>query len=205
MRTSVLLCLLALLCAPASVVSQQQSKKELPAPTPYSFMGLILGQSKADAIATIEAMNPKFEHLEQFDPPVCKTDAPGLSGPGLDFCYFAVKYAYLPAYSQSHCFTLLLVDDKVASITYEFDQNEYDQMVQAIVKKYGAPKSSQNVVVENQMGATFHGKVYIWLNAVSSIRAKEYGTHLDRSAIQVDDVTLMRDFEQRARNNGPQV
>ncbi len=205
MRMCALLCLSGLLCAAVSADSQEPSKKPLTAQAAYSFMGLTLGQSKAEAAAVIEAMNATNYRLGQFEPPVCKTDAPGLAGSGLEFCYFSVKYSYLPAYARSHAFTLLLVDDKVASITYDFDRNKYDAMVQAIVKKYGAPKSSQNVVMQNQMGASFRGKVYVWSNAVSDIRANEYGTTLDRSAIHVEDLKLVREFEKRARDNGPQI
>jgi hypothetical protein len=159
----------------------------------YSFMGLTLGQSKAEATAVI---------ANQFEPN-CKTDAPGLSGPGLEFCYFHVKdWGEL---ERSPSFKLLLVDDKVAKITYSFDRNTYDAMVQSIVKKYGAPRSSRNVVVQNRMGATFRGKEYLWSNAVSQMEAKEYSTTLDKSVVDVEDLKLMREFEKRALNNGPKI
>jgi hypothetical protein len=206
MQKRALLCISVLLFAATNAFSQQSQKKPPIAPQgAYSFMGLALGQPKAEAATVIAAMNSTLGELEQFEAPVCKTDAPGLSGPGLKYCHFSVKYAGLPAYSRSHSFTLLFVDDKLASITYNFDGNEYDAMVQAVVKKYGTPKTTQTVVMQNQMGASFRGRVYVWHNAVSTIRAKEYGTTLDRSAIDVDDVALMREFEKRARENGPKI
>jgi hypothetical protein len=185
--------------------TSQSKKPQTTAQEAYSFMGLTLRQAKAEATAVIEAMNVTNDRFDQFEPQSCVTDAAGLSGPGLEFCYFHVKYATLPAYSRSHSFSLLLVDDKVAGINYDFDRNGYEAMVQAIVKKYGAPKSSRNVIVQNQMGATFRGKEHVWTNAVSQIRANEYSSTLEKSVIHVEDLKLMREFEKRARDNGPKI
>jgi hypothetical protein len=55
------------------------------------------------------------------------------------------------------------------------------------------------------MGATFQGKDYVWSNAVSQIRANEYGTTLDKSTIHVEDSKLLREFEKRAKDNGPKI
>ena len=168
-------------------------------------MGLTVGHSKAEAASVIYAMNSTNDELNKFEPATCTTDAAGLSGPGLEICVFSVKYASLPAYASSHSFSLLLVDDKVASIDYGFDRNQYDAMVQAIVKKYGAPSSSRNVVVQNQMGASFQGKNYVWSNSISQIRADEYSATLVKSTIHIEDTRLIREFEKRARENGPKI
>lgn len=168
-------------------------------------MGLTPGHSKAEAITVIDSMNSTNDNLSQFEPPTCTTDASGLSGPGLEVCLFSVKYASLPAYARSHSFTILLVDEKVASIDYDFDSNTYEAMVQAIIKKYGAPSSSQKAVVQNRMGASFQGKNYIWTNQTSQIRATEYGATLEKSSIHVEDLKLMKEFEKRARDNGPKI
>jgi hypothetical protein len=206
MRTAfVFLCLSGVVLSVTFASGQGVTKKHPTAQTVYTFMGLTVGHSKSEAVQVIDAMNPTNDSLNQFEPPICKTNASGLSGPGLEICIFSVKYAALPAYARSHSFALLVIDDKVASIDYDFDQNQYGTMVQAIVKKYGAPNSSRNVVVQNQMGASFQGKSYVWSNSVSQIRADEYSATLVKSTIHVEDSNLMREFEKRARENGPKI
>ncbi len=195
-----LLCLSVVLCTEAAY-NQVSKKPPATAPTAYTFMGLTLGQSEADATSVIGALNSSNGSLPRFERPTCETNAPGLSGPGLKICVFSAQQSV----PLSPSFALLFVDDKLASINYDFDQAQYPAMVQAIVKKYGAPKSSQKVVMENRMGASFQGKVYSWSNPVSEIRANEYATTVDKSTVHVEDLKLVREFVKRAHGSGPEI
>jgi hypothetical protein len=161
-------------------------------------MGLTPGQSEEESAAVIAAME-----FENFSPPDCRTGKSSYSGPGLKTCFFVLKYPSETKINPS--FVLTFVDGKLANILYLFSCDNYEAMIRAIVKKYGAPKSSHTAVMQNQMGASFRGRNYLWSNAISQIEADEYYARVDQSGIQVTDSKLERERKKRVLDNGPKI
>jgi hypothetical protein len=191
-----------------SLAFSQKAAKNKTATRPtisYSFMGLTAGQSQAEATGIVEGLNSTFSDLEKLQEPTCSKTLAGLSGQGLEACFFSVKYASLPAYSRSHSFVLLFVDGKLARADYEFDQNAYESMVTSIITKYGKPTESKLVKMTNGFGATMASRNYVWRSVDSQLAASEIGNTSEKSAVHVEDVQLRLEFEKRARENGPPI
>jgi hypothetical protein len=59
--------------------------------------------------------------------------------------------------------------------------------------------------MQNQMGAMFEGKIYIWLNTVSRLQADEYYARKDQSVVTVTDLKLDRERKKRVLDNVPKI
>jgi hypothetical protein len=181
------------LCICTSLAGQSILPKKKPVVTDrsYSFMGLVPGESKAEALATLATL-PYVE-------PRCNNDHPVTSGEGLEVCIF---YGHL----RDDSFSLLLVDGKVALITYTFDRGTFNSMVESITEKYGSPKSKDSKTLQNGFGATFHCAVYVWSRPLSKITATEFDkADITKSTVDIEDTKLIFKAARRTLASGPKI
>jgi len=182
------------LCICASLAGQKTPAKKKPvAPYgPYSFMGLVPGESKAEAVATLATL-PYVE-------PRCNNDDPVTSGKGLEVCIF---YGHL----RDDSFTLALVDGKVALITYAFSRSTFLALVEKIKEKYGRTQlKTGSRTLQNSFGAKFNSAIYEWSNSLSKITATEYDTSdIHYSTVDIEDTKLIFEMARRTMTNGPKI
>jgi hypothetical protein len=200
-RICVLFCLALCIC---SLLAGQKasSKRKLVLPdSPYSFMGLVPGESKEDAVSAIAELTygTQLGSLQHYEAPICRSNYPGLSGPGLEICVFT-------GLNSDQSYTLDIVDGKVASITYTFSRDAFSAMIESITEKYGSFKSKGSRTLQNAFGATLNCAVYTWSNTLSKMTAKEFNTaNMNKSNVLIEDVKLQAEFVHRTLSNGPKI
>ena len=193
------------MCLSASLYGQDAPSQQKPvvSDAPYSFMGLIPGESKAEAVATIAALPvPNNDPVIHYHPPYCNNNTAGLSGIGLEVCNFSAFDG-----TSMRSFTLRFVDGKVAGIVYRFPRAEFPAMAQAITNKYGQKAASPKVnKLENGFGATFDSVEITWANSLSEITVDERNPDESyQSVVAVTDTALDAEFWKRAAANGPKI
>jgi hypothetical protein len=194
-----LVCIAMILNVSLAGQTASAKKKPIVPDKAYTFMGLTPGEAKADAIATVLAMDDANGHFK--DSPCSAASASPLVA-GLEVCCY-LPYTYIEGEAPSFC--LDIIDGKVGSFTYYLWHQKYESIVEAMVDKFGAPKTSQRQTVENRMGATFSSRFYLWTNSVSRIEAREYTDTLEKSSIEIEDPQLVGEFNRRLKAGGPKI
>jgi hypothetical protein len=190
-RICALFCLALCICSTLAGQQPPSKKKPVVPDTPYSFMGLVPGESKAAAVATLAAL--------PYVPARCNNDNPATSGEGLEDCVF---YGNL----RDDSFVIAFVDGRVALISYTFNRSTFDSMVESIKEKYGLFKSKSSRTLQNGFGATFHSAVYVWSRPLSKITAEEFDTaDKTKSTVEIEDTKLIFEAARRTLANGPKI
>jgi hypothetical protein len=188
----------------ASLCGQETPSQQKPAVSdaPYSFMGLIPGASKAEAVATLAALPvPGNDPVIHYHPPYCNNDTAGLSGTGLEVCNFDAFDG-----TSMRSFTLRFIDGKVAAIVYFFPRGEFPAMGQAIANKYGQPAPPKVNKLENGFGARFDSVQFTWSNSLSEITVEQRNPgEIYQSVVAVTHTVLDAEFWKRAAANGPKI
>jgi hypothetical protein len=179
----------------ASLYGQESPSQQKPVvpDTPYSFMGLVPGESKADAVIVLtniwnaqeNAAFGKFvtsHHKDAWPPPLPFTcTAYTVSGKpvgGTELCHseitLTVRELYYETPNPIQIFYLTFVDGYLEAVEYDFLRTSFVEMVQALGNKYGPAMTVNHVTLQNGFGAQFDRSEYTWDNGISSITARQY-------------------------------
>jgi len=186
----------------ASLYGQESPSQQKPSvpDTPYSFMGLTPGESKTEADATLKVLpvqtdKPKNRYMKLF----CLRSVPGPSSVGLEVCNSGGwDEHYIFDGGPTKLFTLLVVDGKVAVISYSFPQTDFAVMLSAMTDKYGPAASTKVKKLVNGFGAMFDSVETTWSNSLSEITLNELNPdNMKRSRVTVEDTALAAEYFKR--------
>lgn len=205
------------MCLSATLYGQKAPSEQKPvvSDTPYSFMGLTPGESKAEAIVSVPVTkHARIDKLTAFKDsttgedfyPSCDNATVGQSGVGLEGCYANNFQPSLSGGRTTHAFNLRFVDGRLANIFYSLPHDEFAPMLAAITNKYGQPTSTKTLKMENSFGAEFDSVNSTWSNSASEITVKERNpNNLNESSVLVTNTALDTEFWRRAAANGPKI
>jgi hypothetical protein len=198
--------------------------------TPYSFMGFVPGESKADTVAALtniwnaeiakvpEKVRRQNKNAFALQLHCTAYTVSGLPVSGTELCdstiNLTVREMYYSTPNPIQIFYLTFVDGYLEAVEYDFLRTSFGEMVQAIENKYGQAMNVNHVMLTNGFGAQFDCAEYTWDNGTSSIMARQYnplaevvGNSLlnDESIVKVRNKALYAEYLKRAAENGPKI
>lgn len=96
-------------------------------------------------------------------------------------------------------FLFFIDGGKTSGMMVSVDEKEFDNIVRALVAKYGAATDTQAPIVENRMGAKFTNDTFTWMRGEDVLTARRFATTLSRSSFSVTNRKSIEQFKERKK------
>jgi hypothetical protein len=197
MRRLPLLCLIGALCIndPGFAADKHPAKASLPGAKralkppvrePDGFLRLKLGVALTSQL------------------PQCVSSVYGEAEPKPAFCYANLAqgelgYAQLqqtPDIGVAYSAVVLLWNGNVEDICLVFASDDFPQMVELLVARFGKPNAVEFVNVQGDSGAIFEGAVYKWSGPKVTIQLSEYADKPSESQLVIATNRYLRALQE---------
>lgn len=160
---------------------------------PIDFRGVPMGASEAEFLAVVPQAEcydmSRFQHGILGDR-ICSVHSS--YRPSTEEVA-ALTYAGALAQSISANFYA----DRLGMVSVSIIPRQFDQVVDALKVKFGAPTSEESPPFKTRGGVVAQNKVIVWQSGDAKITAELYASSLDMSSVQYSTAEAAREFAKR--------
>ncbi len=92
-----------------------------------------------------------------------------------------------------------LEKDVVSSIHVDFNPNDYDSIKDALVKKFGKPKSVKKSILGNAMGAKFNQIELLWEDEIGIMHFNKYSRVITKGALSMITFDKLNSYNEQIK------
>jgi len=88
-------------------------------------------------------------------------------------------------------------EDKLASVHVYVFATDFEDVLRALLDRFGKPDSLENMIVKNRMGAEFQNVVALWKRGDVILKAERFGSDLTESLVSYQTTWGIEEFKKR--------
>jgi hypothetical protein len=183
---------LAVLLVASAAIGQEKPKSVGWSKEPASYRGIPWGGSIDDARREVGASEGCLcaDEEDLRDARFCKflPEPDPKKEPRFRSCRASLGVADISVKDLLH-----FENEKFVGADMTFDVDEFEQMKDIFIEKYGQPSSTENTEVSNRMGAKFTNTELVWRGEKVTVRLERFGSDLTKSGASI----VLTDYMQR--------
>lgn len=104
--------------------------------------------------------------------------------------------------AKASAFMILNISEmgKVYKIVMSFDSLNFEDVQDALVKKFGEPSSSDHSTIHNRAGATFNQTSDVWIDGGNKVTLERYGSTVTKSFLEFLTPEALEKFKEKHAN-----